>query len=75
MVTIKLYVVESAEDAIEAESLNLIEFTADDNECDSCDTAVGFVNGRFFHCVICIEGDDVWLTCIECAYGIVYPGE
>lgn len=71
MVSIYIYVVETSEDALEAETLDLIEFSADDNECDNCDVAVGFVNGRFFPCVICVESDDVWLVCTECADGVL----
>ena len=71
MVSIHIYGVETSEDALEAETLDLIEFSADDNECDNCDVAVGFVNGRFFQCVICVEGDDVWLVCMECADGVL----
>lgn len=72
MVNIQLYVVETAEQAQQAESLDLIEFDSDDTVCENCDVAVGFINNRFFPCVICVEDeDDIWLVCAECAGGVL----
>ena len=63
--------VETSEDALKAEALGLIEFSADDNECDNCDASIGFANSRFISCVVCAEGDDIWLVCIQCANGVL----
>jgi hypothetical protein len=72
MVNIQLYVVETAEQAKQAESLDLAEFFADDTVCENCDVAIGFINNRFSPCVICIEEeDDVWLVCMDCAGGVL----
>jgi DICT domain-containing protein len=72
MVSIQLYVVETAEQARQAELLDLAEFTPDDTQCENCDVAVGFVNNRFASCVICVEeDDDVWIVCAECAGGVL----
>jgi len=72
MVGIQLYVVETAEQAKQAESLDLAEFFADDTVCENCDVAIGFINNRFFPCVICVEEeDDIWLVCMECAGGVL----
>jgi len=72
VVSIQLYVVETAEQARQAESLDLIEFDSDDTVCENCDVAVGFINNRFSPCVICIEDeDDIWLVCAECAGGVL----
>lgn len=72
MVNIQLYVVETGEQARQAELLDLTEFFADDTVCENCDVAVGFINNRFSPCVICIEEDeDTWLVCIECAGGVL----
>lgn len=73
MVSIQLYVVETAEQAKQAEALDLVEFDADDTVCENCDVAIGYINSRFFPCVICIEddSDDTWLVCLECAGGVL----
>ena len=72
MVSIQLYVVETSEQAKQAESLDLAEFFADDNVCENCDVAIGFINNRFSPCVICIEEDeDTWLVCVDCAGGVL----
>jgi hypothetical protein len=72
MVSIQLYVVETEEQARQAESLDLVEFFADDTQCENCDIAVGFVHNRFVSCVICVEeDDDIWLVCSECAGGVL----
>jgi hypothetical protein len=72
MVSIQLYVVETAEQAKQAESLDLAEFFADDTVCENCDVAVGFINNRFSPCVICIEEEDeAWLVCMDCAGGVL----
>jgi len=72
MVSIQLYVVETAEQARQAEALDLVEFDADDTVCENCDVAIGYINSRFSPCVICVEeDDDIWLVCIECAGGVL----
>jgi hypothetical protein len=72
MVNVHLYVVETADQARQAELLDLADFGADDTVCENCDVAVGFINNRFSSCVICVEGDDdTWLVCIECAGGVL----
>ena len=72
MVSIQLYVVETAEQARQAELLDLIDFSADDAVCENCDVAIGFINSRFSPCVICVEDDDdTWLVCTECAGGVL----
>jgi hypothetical protein len=72
MVSIQLYVIETAEQSRQAELLELADFNADDTQCENCDVAVGFVHNRFVSCVICIEeDDDVWLVCAECAGGVL----
>jgi hypothetical protein len=72
MVSIQLYVIETAEQARQAELLDLTEFTPDDTQCENCGVAVGFLNNRFVSCVICVEeDDDVWIVCAECAGGVL----
>ena len=72
MVNVHLYVVETADQARQAELLDLMDFSADDTVCENCDVAVGFINNRFSSCVICVEDeDDTWLVCIECAGGVL----
>ena len=72
MVNIHLYVVETADQAHQAELLDLVDFGADDSVCENCDVAIGFINNRFLPCVICVEGeDDTWLVCAECAGGVL----
>ena len=69
---VHLYVVETADQARQAELLDLMDFSADDTVCENCDVAVGFINNRFSSCVICVEDeDDTWLVCIECAGGVL----
>jgi hypothetical protein len=71
-VNVHLYVVETADQARQAELLDLMDFSADDTVCENCDVAVGFINNRFSSCVICVEDeDDTWLVCIECAGGVL----
>ena len=73
MVSIQLYVVETAEQAKQAEALDLVEFSADDTVCENCDVAIGYINSRFSPCVVCVEeeDDDIWLVCLECASGVL----
>jgi hypothetical protein len=72
VVNVHLYVVETADQARQAELLDLMDFSADDTVCENCDVAVGFINNRFSSCVICVEDeDDTWLVCIECAGGVL----
>jgi len=75
MVSITLYVVENSDEAVTDEITDLVEFTHDDNECDNCGLVVGFSANRFFPCVVCVEHEDVWIVCLECAGGVIYPGQ
>ena len=72
MVNVHLYVVETADQARQAELLDLVDFGVDDTVCENCDVAIGFINRSFAPCVICVEDeDDTWLVCLECAGGVL----
>ena len=72
MVNLHLYVVETAEQAHQAELLGLVDFDADESVCENCDVAVGFIGRSFSPCVICVvDEDDTWLVCVECAGGVL----
>lgn len=76
MAHIELYVIESAEQVESVENSYLVEFLHD-AQCENCDVIVGYYDSpKFFPCVICIDGEDeVWVVCVECAGGVIYPGE
>jgi hypothetical protein len=71
MVNVHLYVVENADQARRAESLDLMDFDADDLACENCDVAIGFVNSRFVSCVIVEAENDSWIVCDLCAGGVL----
>lgn len=72
---IELYVAETPEAVKATGSSDLYDFL-NEAACANCDVVVGFESRKFFPCVVCIENeDDVWLVCIECASGVIYPGE
>jgi hypothetical protein len=72
MVNIHLYLIDTVDEARRAESLDLMDFDANDLACENCGVAVGFISRTFSPCVICVEGDDeTWLVCAECAGGVL----
>ena len=72
---IELYVAETPDEVKATGSAQLSDFL-EDASCANCDVVVGFDARKFFPCVICIEDEeDVWVVCLECASGVVYPGE
>lgn len=72
---IELYVAETPHAVHATGSDGLIDFL-EDAQCANCDVVVGFEMRKFFPCVICIEDEeDVWLVCLDCAAGVINPGE
>lgn len=72
---IELHVAETPQAVQATGSEGLIKFL-NDAQCANCDVVVGFEMRKFFPCVICIEDEeDVWVVCIECASGVISPGE
>ncbi len=72
---IELYVAETPDAVRATGSEGLAEFLVD-AQCANCDVVVGFEMRKFFPCVICIENEeDVWLVCLDCASGVISPGE
>ena len=72
---IELYVAETPQAVHATGSDGLIDFL-EDAQCANCDVVVGFEMSKFFPCVICIEDEeDVWLVCLDCAAGVISPGE
>ena len=72
---IELYVAETPQAVHATGSEGLIDFL-EDAQCANCDVVVGFEMSKFFPCVICIEDEeDIWLVCLECAAGVINPGE
>lgn len=69
---IELHVVEEEQDLTSYLSLFLPEYA----ECENCEALVGRdAKSRFRSLVICIDDDDSWLVCLDCAASVVYPGE
>lgn len=72
---IELYVAETPQAVHATGSDGLIDFL-EDAQCANCDVVVGFEMSKFFPCVICIEDEeDIWLVCLDCAAGVINPGE
>lgn len=72
---IELYVAETPQAVHATGSDGLIDFL-EDAQCANCDVVVGFEMSKFFPCVICIEDEeDIWLVCLDCAAGVISPGE
>ena len=72
---IELYVAETPQAVHATGSEGLIDFL-EEAQCANCDVVVGFEMSKFFPCVICIEDEeDVWLVCLDCAAGVINPGE
>lgn len=72
---IELYVAETPQAVHATGSEGLIDFL-EEAQCANCDVVVGFEMSKFFPCVICIEDEeDIWLVCLDCAAGVINPGE
>lgn len=68
---IELHVIEQVQDLTEYLEL----FIPEDSSCENCDDAVGKDFGRFHSFVLCVDEDDSWLVCFDCALPVIYPGE
>lgn len=72
---IELYVAETPQAVQATGSEGLIDFL-EEAQCANCDVVVGFEMSKFFPCVICVEDEeDIWLVCLDCAAGVINPGE
>lgn len=75
---IELYVAHNSDAVRATNSDGLVEFLHD-AACANCDVVVGYEGRKFFPCVVCVEAiddeQDVWIVCIECASGVINPGE
>lgn len=67
---IELHVVEEESELTSYLSL----FVHEDSECENCDLDLG-KSAAFYPFVICIDDDESWLVCTDCAANVIYPGE
>ena len=74
MLRLEVFVLETGNEAEEAESDGLVTFDGSE-ECASCEEPVGFVDGSHVPCVLILddEADIYWFTCLDCAEPVVDP--
>jgi hypothetical protein len=74
MLRLEVFILETGEEAGEAEFNGLVTFDGSE-ECANCEEPVGLVDGSHVPCVLIVddEADDYWFTCIECAEPVIDP--
>jgi len=81
VIHLALYVIESAEDALEAGRSDVFDFESFECECENCGMVIGPVaDDVFFPCVVILDTeetilDDRWAICVDCASPLLYPNE
>ena len=68
---IELHVIEEEYDLSSYLSL----FVHEDAMCEACDLGLSKDSSAFYPFVICIDDEDSWLVCADCASNVIYPGE
>lgn len=68
---IELHVIEEEYDL----TSYLLLFVHDDSECENCGRSIETNPMRFYPFVICIDDEDNWIVCTDCAKNVIYPGE
>jgi hypothetical protein len=76
VISLELYVIEDAEDALIAGREGIYDFIIDGSECHNCSMVLGPIEDIFLACVVITSpSQQAWPLCIECAYPLLFPTE
>ena len=77
MLSFAIHVLESNEDADQARSDGVFDFSYEEPECTNCGMVIGpLPNGVFLPCAILVDEDSIaWAVCIDCASPLIFPGD
>lgn len=77
MLNFAIYVLESNEDAAQAKSAGVFDFSLEVPECTNCGMIIGLIpNDTFLPCAIMVDEEfEVWPICIDCASPLIFPGD